>query len=51
MAAGEVRCVAFRNYDYGLIRMAQFITLLMSFTLYTSYGYLAIIHGQFENLN
>ena len=31
--------------------MSQFITLLMSFTLYTSYGYLGIIHGQLKSLH
>lgn len=31
--------------------MSQFITLMMSFTLYTSYGYLGIIQGQFQNLH
>ena len=50
MDIGEVKLFIFRNLDNALIKMGQLVSLIMSFTLYTSKGYIAIFYAQFPSI-
>lgn len=51
MDSRKVIQLSFRNFENALLKMTQLITLIMSFTLYTTKGYIAIFYGQLSSIH